>query len=228
MTKTNNSGRLTTAGDGKKGSSSRIVAAGLAMLIVLLAGTARNLTARQRPGTRSADLKVSVRVYNYAGISANMLKLAESEANRIFVKAGVHLQWLECPITATVEPADSICAAPGTPLNLQLRILKRVRLTRIHDDAEIAGYTVGNLATVQLEPLRELLTSSKCVLSLMLGQAIAHELGHALLGAPHSPQGIMQGSWGKDQVEFTAANDRVFTPDQAMALRWEVKTRSGQ
>ncbi len=42
---------------------------------------------RRNPETRSADLKVSVRVYNYAGISADTLRLAESDAARIFAMA---------------------------------------------------------------------------------------------------------------------------------------------
>ena len=53
------------------------------MLITLLVGTPRNSIARRNPGIRSADLQMSVRVYDYAGIPADMLRLAESETERI-------------------------------------------------------------------------------------------------------------------------------------------------
>ncbi|MGD0093290.1 MAG: hypothetical protein ABSE73_25525, partial [Planctomycetota bacterium] len=120
MTRVSKAGSAAIVGDGKNGSSARIAVAGLAMLITLLVGTARNSTARRDPGTRSADLKMSVRVYNYAGSSANMLGIAESEAERIFAKAGVHLEWQECPMTTRAESADSTCAAPLTPSDLRL------------------------------------------------------------------------------------------------------------
>jgi hypothetical protein len=205
--------------------------AGLAMLITLLVGTARNSTARRDPGTRADDLKMSVRVYNYAGSSADVLGIAESEAERIFVKAGVQLEWHECPMTARAESADSTCAAPLTPSDLELRIVRRVKLMGIHASAEATGFTVGDLATVQLEPLLELPTLTEYRRNQMLGRAIAHEIGHALLGGGHSSKGIMQARWGEGQLGLAAANDMVFmvfTPDQERALRLAVKTRSRQ
>jgi len=53
-------------------------------------------------------------------------------------------------------------------------------------------------------------------------------LGHALLGAEHSSQGIMKALWGKAQLELKAAAEMVFTPDQERALRLAVETRNEQ
>jgi hypothetical protein len=171
---------------------------------------------------------MSVRVYNYAGIPPDMLGIAESEAARIFANAGVHLEWQECPMTGRAESAGSTCAAPPTPSELRLRILSRVKLMPIHATAETVGFTIGDLVTVQTEPLLDLRTQTERFLPLMLGRAIAHEIGHALLGGGHSSQGIMQAQWGPRQLEFAAANDMVFTPDQGRALRLAIKTRTGQ
>ena len=99
---------------------------------------------------------------------------------------------------------------------------------RIHASAEATGFTIGNLATVQLEPLQELPTPTEYFRHQVLGRAIAHEFGHALLGARHSSQGIMQARWGERQWELAAANDLVFTPDQVRALRLAVKARNRQ
>lgn len=228
MTKVSKVGSLAIVGEGKKGSSTRVTVAGLAMLVTLLVGTARNATARQDPKTRSADLKMSVRVYNYAGSSANMLRLAESETERIFANAGVHLEWNSCTITSGTESADSTCAAPLTPLDLRLRIVESVKLMRNHAEAEIAGYTVGDLATVQMAPLLELARPPACFPYQALGLAIAHELGHALLGPAHSSQGIMKALWGKEQLDLKAAGEMVFTPVEIRALRLAVKARTRQ
>jgi len=226
MTSVSKPGSLAIAGDRKKGSSTRIVVAGLAMLIVLLSGTARNLAARRQPGTRSADLKISVRVYNHAGISAERLRFAEREAARIYAKAGVYLEWHECPVPARAETANSACAAPLAPSDLQLRIVNSVKLMRIPASGEASGFAFGDLALVQLEYLQELPTPTEHIRYLMLGRVIAHEFGHALLGAGHSSQGIMQARWDEEQFKLTAASEMVFTPDQERALRRAVKTRT--
>ena len=82
-----------------------------------------------------------------------MVRLAESETERIFARAGAHLEWHECGVTALAESADPTCAAPLTPSDLILRIVKRVNLVRIHASAENIGFTMGNMSTVQMEPL---------------------------------------------------------------------------
>jgi hypothetical protein len=226
MTKANKAATQAIVGDGKNDSSARFAVAGLAMLMTLLLGTARNAPARRGPETRSGDLKISVRVYNHAGISAERLRFAEREAARIYAKAGVYLEWHECPVTARAETADSPCAAPLAPSDLQLRIVNSVKLMRIPASGEASGFAFGDLALVQLEYLQELPTPTEHIRYLMLGRVIAHEFGHALLGAGHSSQGIMQARWDEEQFKLTAASEMVFTPDQERALRRAVKTRT--
>ena len=225
MTRANKSGSLAIVGEGKNGSSTRIAAAGLAMLMTFWVGTVRSSAARRHPEARSADLKMSVRVYDYAGSPADMVRLAESETERIFARAGVHLEWHECPVTALAESADPTCATPLAPSDLILRIVKRVNFVRIHASAENIGFTFGNMATVQMEPLQKSEGTRVCFSYQMLARAMAHEFGHALLGPEHSSQGIMRACWGEEQLEFTGANDMVFTPDQEKALRFAVKAR---
>ena len=227
MTKTSTAGVPAIVVNRKNGSSTRVAVAGLAMLLTVLVGSARNSTARRDPGTKFADLKLSVRVYNYAEISAATLHFAESEANRIYREAGVHLEWHECAFSAQAKSADSTCAAPLTPSDLQLRIVRRSNVTPIHAFAENAGFTLGNLATVQLESLLDRGRPTACLPHLMLGRAIAHEIGHVLLGGEHSSQGIMRVRWGPEELEQSAGNSMVFTLDQERALRLAVKARNG-
>jgi hypothetical protein len=227
MTKANKTGSLAIVGDGKNGSSTRIAVAGLAMLMTLWAETARNAMARQAPETRSADLKMSVRVYNYTGSTADMVRLAESETERIFARAGVHLEWHECATTFPAKSADPTCDTWPTPSDLQLRIVKTMNL-KLPASAEIFGFTLGNLATVQVEPLQNIDATRVRFGYPMLARVIAHEFGHALLGPGHSSQGIMRARWGKEQWEWAAANNMVFTPDQQKALRLAVQARNGR
>ena len=224
MTRANKAESPAIVGETKNCSSTRIAVAGLAILMTFWGGTARNSAAKGDQRTRSADLKMSVRVDNNAGISAKRLRFAESEAARIYAKGGVHLEWHECPVTGGAESADSACAAPLTPSDLRLRIVDSVKMMRIRSPSEASGYAIGDLALVQLEYLQELQAPSEYFRYLMLGRVIAHEIGHILLGPEHSSQGIMQARWGNEQL-LRANGELVFTPDQEKALRLAVKAR---
>ena len=224
MTKANKAGPRAIVAERKNGSSTTIAAAGLAMLMTFWVGTTRNSAAKGNSGIRSADLKMSVRVDNRTGISAKKLRFAESEAARIYAKAGVYLVWHECPSTARAGSADSACEAPLTPSDLRLRIVDSVKLKGVHALSEASGYAIGDLALVQMQYLQELPTPSEYFRDMMLGRVIAHEIGHALLGPEHSSQGIMQARWGGEQL-LRAASELVFTPDQEKMLRLAVTAR---
>jgi hypothetical protein len=70
-------------------------------------------------------------------------------------------------------------------------------------------------------------------LPVLLGRAMAHEIGHLLLGeSSHSRTGIMRGSWSGDDLSLAARAYLLFTPDQSrqmkrrQALRSEAKVAS--
>ena len=53
----------------------------------------------------------------------------------------------------------------------------------------------------------------------ILGAAMAHEMGHILLGAGHSPMGIMKPHWNEHDLRGVAWHQLLFTPDEAKHLR---------
>jgi hypothetical protein len=61
----------------------------------------------------------------------------------------------------------------------------------------------------------------------ILGNALAHELGHVLLGsAQHSQNGIMKAVWSKADYRYLAARPLEFLPHEAVVLREEVSRRA--
>ena len=52
----------------------------------------------------------------------------------------------------------------------------------------------------------------------VLGHAMAHELGHLLLGTGHSSQGLMKGSWTSLDLQLASRGKLRFSPDQAGLL----------
>jgi hypothetical protein len=74
---------------------------------------------------------------------------------------------------------------------------------------------------VFLTPIEQMAASDRELsLDAILGDVIAHELGHLLLGNhAHSVQGIMRARWQADQLHGLSAGRLFFTTDQAARLR---------
>lgn len=62
----------------------------------------------------------------------------------------------------------------------------------------------------------------------VLGAAIAHEVGHLLLGAnAHTHLGVMCPYWGRTQFELISISELIFTADQSKRLRHQIIPKSG-
>jgi hypothetical protein len=60
----------------------------------------------------------------------------------------------------------------------------------------------------------------------ILGNTMAHEIGHLLLGSTgHSPTGIMKAKWSREELQPSAIGFLVFTPQQATLIQNDVTNR---
>ena len=60
----------------------------------------------------------------------------------------------------------------------------------------------------------------------ILGNAIAHEMGHLMLGStPYWPSGIMREPWTQDELDLLAKGALQFSSEQAMLMRSELMRR---
>ena len=67
---------------------------------------------------------------------------------------------------------------------------------------------------------------SHFTLSRLLGLAIAHELGHVLLGSnSHSDLGLMRGRWNREDLEFMGLALPKFISNQAERIHADVQGR---
>jgi len=67
----------------------------------------------------------------------------------------------------------------------------------------------------------------RCDVFQIVGAAIAHEIGHLILGAnAHAPQGLMTPQWGPLQFELISIGELSFTSRQAILLQDEVTRRT--
>jgi hypothetical protein len=74
------------------------------------------------------------------------------------------------------------------------------------------------MAYILYSRIETLAADGDASLSDILGHAMAHEIGHLLLGPGHSQVGIMQAEWTREDLARAARNELSFTPQQMELL----------
>ncbi len=166
---------------------------------------------QEQEATGGCEATVVAHVNNFAAIQPDDLAVAEREAARIYEAIGVRILWVPGP-----DPRPDPC---GLPLRVILPSwdteLKMTRnqgfgdtvfglITREAGRAYILTHRIMNMAKRYGDDYRRL-----------LGQTIAHEVGHLLLPpGSHADRGIMHAHLG-----VRASSDSYFTPEQGVAIR---------
>jgi hypothetical protein len=168
-----------------------------------------------------------VSVYDSVGISSAVLAEAEREAAKIFKPAGVNVLWMNCPTAATSDPDSGVLIPPDCglvewPTHLALRIVPRSnRFTNeVFGVAFLSAEGVGCYSDVFYDHATGLRAGSNVSVTNILGNVIAHELGHLLLGSnSHAPSGIMKARWEGEELDRVAKEGLSFTAEQAEHIR---------
>ena len=182
---------------------------------------------------REPGLRVEVLVYNYAGLSAETLARAEREAARIYERAGIETEWLDCPLSPAEAAHYPACELPVGVTRLALRLLSREMAERRKSDPMTFGFALfpedggfGTIVNVYSHRAEELAKGREKTHAAILGHLMAHELGHLLLGVgSHSPSGLMRVPWHKKELELIAQGSMFFMPWQAERMQAQVIAR---
>lgn len=179
-------------------------------------------------GENDAGPTITVQIFNYSQASPAILAGAEQEAGRILGKAGLQAVWLECPIGPSTPGSQTPCQKAPEATDLMLRVLASPIQNKFQDT--VFGFTVHPvLASVYYEyaARRAKADDAEFEAPIILGCAIAHELGHLLLGTnSHSDWGIMQPRWKTNQFRQLVMGTLLFTTEQSQLMRVDAKTRS--
>ncbi len=171
---------------------------------------------------------IKVQIYNYSQASPAILTGAEREAGRILRMAGLRAVWLECPVVPFTPGPRGHCEKAPEATDLRLRVLG-APLTNTFQDT-VFGFAVHPvLASVYYESAarRAKRDDAEFEAPIILGCAIAHELGHLLLGSnSHSDGGIMQPRWEPYQFRQLMMGTLLFTTAQSKLMREQAQTRS--
>jgi hypothetical protein len=158
---------------------------------------------------------------------------AEQNAGRIFHQAGVELEWVNCAGQAG-SLSQAQCLDNMMSLGLVVRIIPRART--LGDDifgVSFLDHDAGTYADLFFEPVEQLYEQNRGIsLAPILGDVLAHELGHLLLGSnAHSRDGIMQPHWTREQLHRVATGQMRFSKEQSARMRtriasWQIEHQS--
>ena len=164
---------------------------------------------------------VTVLVYNYAEASPATLATAEREAFKILGAAGVRVVWVDCLEKLPGSESEELCQRGWSAQTPGVRLLSG-HVTSMYEDREFGFAAIPVLATVNYQRIANWYgrDDAQDVLPIMLGCAMAHELGHLLLrDLGHSAIGIMQPQLGNEQMRQALTARLRFTTQQAKLIR---------
>jgi hypothetical protein len=178
-------------------------------------------------------LKITICVYNHAQVPLKSLTQALQEVTRIYHHAGVELAWLERPVSLELAQGAVDYVEQLGPTGLILRIVPRSMDKHLTIRDSVLGYAsscgkeeAGCMAHVLYHRVENLARNERASPLQVLGLAIAHELGHLLLGSnAHLASGIMAAKWGVKELELAAKGNLLFTAEQSQAMRKQILGR---
>ena len=167
-------------------------------------------------------------VRTYAqGAPAADLPAARRTAGAILGRAGIEVTWRDCgvPGEAGALPAAA-CDEPLRRNELLVRLVPAGTADG-RSDAGTLGFAFvdlgaggGSLATVYVDRVRAMAQAAGVEPAALLGRAIAHEVGHLLLGTNrHAAHGLMRASWSVADLRRNRTMEWLFDGKEGDAMR---------
>jgi len=198
--------------------------------------------AAAHPNQTAASLTVKVK--DYANVDARTLVEAERIATKVYENVGVKIKWSNLDQVSSSGSADPKGEDLTALSVLQVHILTEEMANMLGMPGDVMGLAPGKgpgrrlvylfypfvkkLAQRQVGGETRANPLKFAAVAQILGEMMAHELGHVLLNLPsHSPTGIMKGDWDLVDLWNVSYGSLLFTKEQAEAIRREVARRNG-
>jgi hypothetical protein len=141
-------------------------------------------------------------LYDQANVPAETLTCAKAEATRLFRAAGIRIAWerpsSEAPEDRGIDMTSPACQRSDNHRYIVVRLQRR---TPANICVGALGFALpfahtGAHVSIFYDRVEALVQSVNIAAYVILGHAMAHEIGHVLLGSSeHSEGGLMQGCW---------------------------------
>ncbi len=197
------------------------------MLVATAFGTAKNAQKRKPV----SDGQITIRIRDYAQSNPLVRQHAEEAAGNILQEAGVAARWIDSPVGSS-STAD--CSSTGSPLGLVVNLLPYAMSQRLHQGGGVLGFALeasgkdfGFIASVFYDVAKDRAAEHQQDLGELLGDAIAHELGHLLLGtSSHSGWGLMSAFWSGNQLRRASQGCLAFSDREAERIQAALSARA--
>lgn len=198
---------------------------GFPLLLAVLIATPRSAAAAVTLWT-----EVVVRVYDATGARARDRQPALEVAAAIVSATSIGLVWMMCeadapPMTEGPHARGESCASPMRAGELAVRIVRAPAGTRPDAMLPLGNALIdqqagaGVLATVYADRVESMAAESGVDERVLLGRAIAHELGHLLLASRvHAREGLMRAIWSRVELRRSRTSDWAFRPEEIAAI----------
>ena len=169
------------------------------------------------------EIKVTVLVHNYARLPRQILSDAKDRASLIFRRAGVEVEWADCPLSNEDPASYPECPAVVDATQLFLRILPKTAAKAEDCGQAFVAARVTNIFWNRVDERAQRLNVPA---PRFLAHTVAHELGHLLLGLnSHSPVGIMTPRWDSQTMTRICQEGLYFNRQQSELIRSELRKR---
>jgi hypothetical protein len=170
---------------------------------------------------------LAVRVYEATGLTDALEDRALAVATETLRGARVDVRWKRCSARKQ-RPAEPSCAQPlggGAEREVAVRIVggtapAAATMPTPLGDAHVDTRGSPALATVYFNRVVWLATVAGTDLPVLLGRAIAHELGHLLMASTtHARAGLMRPTWTSAELRRGRVEDWTFGAADVAAIR---------
>jgi hypothetical protein len=140
-------------------------------------------------------------LYDYSDLSAKETVRLTETADLAFAHSGIQVVWRYC--------RGALAVASGTTCEGEMQVNEIVM--RLQPGGARSshigsmGHTIvsaqgGSYANVFVPAVRAQAEGFRIPFDLLMGYAVAHEVGHCLLGPGHSHAGLMRGIWNREDA----------------------------
>ena len=185
------------------------------------------------PLVGQAQTTLTVRTYNNFGVSPDDLSAARPHVEAVFRDAGIELSWVDCWYRDKgIAETSAQCSEPLKANEVILRLqaanpLPGKRYVSMGFALVNIADGVPFLATVYADLVRTVSRDAHLDFQLLLGRAIAHEIGHLLLDTSrHAESGLMRAGWSHAELRQNTERDWSFRAGEIDVIRSAAVTRN--
>jgi hypothetical protein len=189
---------------------------GLVMTVVV--GTPRCMA--------ESTMRLTLVLYDRAHVEPKTLGAAENTASKIFARANVRLIWRDGS-AYTAQRQGVLNRPPEDPARLVITLQPESELVRYGVTSACGGIAFDSSVIVFVPRFYWRGTTSVASTATRLGDVMAHELGHILLGPnAHTLAGIMRATLVTEDWEQAEQGTLGFTHSQRKQIRMWIEQRS--